>query len=110
MQTDLLRATRLAPFLERSWPGLHTVGVTRGRSKPWRNEHSALRAFEAEKLMSIMNALKRMLIGPLSRSVPTVKVGTADTWRIMDILGENAFVVAAGVGKNITFELDMARR
>jgi FkbM family methyltransferase len=60
--------------------------------------------------MTLMKVFKRAMIWPLSRSVPTVQVGSIDSWRIVDKHLDRPFVIAAGVGKNITFEIEVARR
>lgn len=60
--------------------------------------------------MRLFHVLKAILLWPISTSAKTVLVGNADTWEIVDRANDDMFVVAAGVGHSITFELDLARR
>lgn len=60
--------------------------------------------------MSILNRLKTVFIAPLSRSVPTTKVGSKDSWSIFDPGIDEIFVISAGVGQSITFEQELADR
>jgi FkbM family methyltransferase len=60
--------------------------------------------------MSLMNIFKEAFIRPMKVRVDTRKIGTIDTWEILNnVLSSEALVVAAGVGHCITFEEDLAR-
>lgn len=60
--------------------------------------------------LSVLSSLKKALIFPLTRNVPTTRVGSVDTWNIVDPGKSEIFVISAGVGKNVTFEIDLASR
>lgn len=60
--------------------------------------------------MSALNKLKKILVFPLTRTAPTVSVGSLDKWDIVHPGNAPLFVIAAGVGKHVTFELDLAKR
>lgn len=60
--------------------------------------------------MSLLNKLKRILIFPFRRSVQTMKLGSIDTWSIVEPSAQELFVICAGVGHHITFEQDLLKR
>lgn len=61
--------------------------------------------------MSIFRRLKQLFLVPLSRTVPTVLLGQADQWAVpVGSLSSGSFIVSAGVGRSITFELDVVAR
>lgn len=60
--------------------------------------------------MSAYNKLKRLFILPFRKAAPIISIGSVDTWDIVDPGSEPLFVIAASVGKNITFEQDLAVR
>ena len=61
--------------------------------------------------MALMRLLKKILIIPFSRKVSTVLLGQSDQWAIAEnTLGDQSFIVSAGVGTSITFEKDIIRR
>lgn len=60
--------------------------------------------------MSILRDLKRAFILPFRRNVPTIEVGGIETWPIVDPQKNNLFVISAGVGLGIDFELGIAER
>ena len=61
--------------------------------------------------MGFFKQLKQLFIAPMVKRLPVVLVGTADQWAIpAGSLAADAFVVSAGVGKDITFEQDLVAR
>ena len=61
--------------------------------------------------MAFFKQLKQLFIAPMVKRLPVVLVGTADQWAIpAGSLAADAFVVSAGVGKDITFEQDLVAR
>jgi FkbM family methyltransferase len=60
--------------------------------------------------MSIMKSLKQAFIRPMFIDRPTTKIGSIDTWRILPgSISSKSIIISGGVGKNITFEEDLAR-
>ena len=60
--------------------------------------------------MSILRILKLLFLFPFRRRIPTIDIAGADTWRIVDPQKKELFVISAGVGLGIDFELGIAKR
>lgn len=60
--------------------------------------------------MSLKKRLKEAFILPFRRTVPTLQVGTYESWNIVDPGKEALFVISAGVGRYVTFEKALTDR